>query len=212
MLRLADRLHPETTTEPATNPTEAFVTALPYGDDARSMAMARAIQAGQTSRKTGYFGALSSAMRLLGQMWEGDRPSFLQMSMAAGRLFSIMRTIRREVAAAQAETGLGVTMAADLFREAGWQVDLRAGCSLDMFVEVTHANYVVIGLSAGHPTSVPALTSMVPALRQAALATRIILSGRVLDDLPGLGAICGVDAVTQDFDTLLATCNSYRPA
>jgi MerR family transcriptional regulator, light-induced transcriptional regulator len=229
VLRLADRLHPEPGHLRDLVTLNAFVAALLDGDDTLSLTMARAVMDGQASRKTVYFGTLAPAALRLGDMWERDEISFLQLSMASGRIFSILRTLRRELAGRASplrggalalfgsvpgeEHTLGVTMAADLFREAGWQVDLRAGVTHDILIAAAESSpYAVIGLSAGHPSSVPALTRLVGALRQAAPLARILLAGHVVDMMPGLGRISGVDLATTDFDTMLAAAEGYLPA
>jgi hypothetical protein len=105
---------------------------------------------------------------------------------------------------------MGLTMAADLFREMGWQVDLRAGSSYDNLIAEAEATpFPVIGLSAGHPWSVPALTRTVVGLRAAAPASRIVLSGNILRSQPEIGELLAVDFASTDFDALLAQCETY---
>ena len=90
-----------------------------------------------------YLGFLAGAARRLGERWDEDRTTSAQMTIAAGRIYAIMRGLRQAFTSdhyltppqehalfvsTPGETHtLGVTMAADFFRRRGWQIDLRTG-------------------------------------------------------------------------------------
>ncbi len=97
-------------------------------------------------------------------------------------------------------------------RQAGTWI-LRVSAGQDQLVQdCARGGYAVIGLSAGHSGTVPALVALIGALRQAAPASRIVLSGHALDTMPGLARLAGADAASADFDQLLDICEAYVAA
>jgi methanogenic corrinoid protein MtbC1 len=227
VVHLADRLHPDPD-EPRGAPVslEAFCAALLDGDDTLALSMVRQGSAAELSLRRAYFDILAPASHRLGEMWENDEIGFLQLSMATGRIFSIMRVLRREVlgraqparpgalalfaAVPGEEHTMAVTMAADLFREAGWHVDLRAGAGeATILADAERTDYPVIGLSASHPGSAAALVSCVRGLRRVSPSSRIVLAGHAVEVMPGLGKLAGVDAAMADFDAVLAVCEDF---
>lgn len=230
MHRLADRLHPEVPA-PKRVPVaiDALLAALLDGDDTLATAMVRQSHDGDTSLRHAYFDTLGPIARRLGLMWEADEISFLTHSLAMGRVFSIMRALRREAAgrthnqrmgrnalfatAPGVEHTLGVSMAVDLFRERGWQVDLRIGGGHDtLAADAARSDYQVIGLSAGHENAVPSLMRLIPALRAACPKAKIVLSGQIVGAMPGIKERVGVDAALTGFDELFELFESYVAA
>ena len=62
--------------------------------------------------------------------------------------------------------GIGVTVAADLFREAGWDIDLQMGKSLDGLTRRAEATQPgIVGLSLSTDRRLPDLVRLVVALR-----------------------------------------------
>lgn len=130
-----------------------------------------------------YLGYIAPAARLLGERWETDALSPLQVTICAGTLYALMRALRRSSTAfAQQEGGraalfasvpgekhgIGVTVAADMFREAGWEIDLQLG--LDQARLVDHATRTapgVIGLSLSTAERLAELVQIVLGLRLA---------------------------------------------
>ncbi len=162
-----------------------------------------------------YLHTLSGAARHLGVMWEKDEVSFLGLTVAAGRIFEIMRGLRQEVpqqahdpksakraffAAVPGETHtLGVTMAAALLRNHGWAIELRTGMSHDALVEAIAADdQKMIGLSAGRAEGVVALIRLVLALRIVKPEAKIIVCGHVVSEVRGLVELVNADAVIED--------------
>ncbi len=113
-----------------------------------------------------YLGLLAGAARRLGERWDEDRTTSAQMTIAAGRIYAIMRGLRQAFSSdhyltppqehapcslsTPGETHtLGVTMAADFFRRRGWQIDLRTGLThQELLTEADRHTYPIIGLSA----------------------------------------------------------------
>ena len=162
---------------------------------------------------------LAVASRRLGDWWEEDRVSFVKVTMAAGRIYAILRGLRQEtpvqildpkrVATFVSVPGdnhkLGVTMAADLLRERGWDIRLLVGLDHDDLVDELKAEAPrLIGISTGGKRSLPALLRLVVALRIATAPARILVCGQVDDDDFRYVGVSGVDGVATDFETAAA--------
>jgi methanogenic corrinoid protein MtbC1 len=122
------------------------------------------------------------AARWLGERWDRDELSFLEVTCGTGHLYALMRSLRDELPAIQREYdqrrfalfatvpgedhGIGITVAADLFREDGWQIDLKTGTDhngLVTYVERTQPQ--IIGLSFSAEERLDALVKLVLVLR-----------------------------------------------
>ncbi len=177
-----------------------------------------------------YLLTLAGAARLMGEMWLEDRLSFIDMTVATGRIFGMMRGLRfdAEQPMLQGEKSrkalfvtvpgethtLGVTMAADLFRSRGWMITLRTGLDHGQLAEsLSQEHHSVIGISAGHPKSIVALTRLVVALRILQPWAHIIVGGQLVEQVPDLKELIAVDAVlanADDAEEVLAAL-SIRP-
>lgn len=165
---------------------------------------------------------LAPAARHLGRLWETDELSFAEVAMAANRLFGILRTLAHRPAPRNdapfavfasvpgEEHVLGVTMAAERARGAGWEVALLVGLGHDALVSrIAEIAPDAIGLSLSGGRSLLPLTRLVLALRVAAPTSHIVVSG------PGVAAIgeplLGVDAMALDFDGAMAALARFKP-
>lgn len=128
------------------------------------------------------FGLIAGAARLLGERWDRDEVSFMDVTVATGHLYAVMRAVsvdpdpnrapirperRAFFASVPGETHtLGVALAADAFRDAGWVIDLKLAEDHDHLVQ--HADLcrpLVIGLSLSTKARLPELIRLVLALR-----------------------------------------------
>lgn len=162
---------------------------------------------------------LGAAARRLGEWWETDKVSFYQVTIAAGRIYAILRSLRlerpapiadmRRTAVFAAVPGenhtLGITIAADLARDRGWDIELFVGRTHDDLMQVLEQRQpVMIGLSAGGKRSLPALVKLIVALRISCPATRILLCGQIVSWTPGLVGVTSADAASADFEIALS--------
>jgi methanogenic corrinoid protein MtbC1 len=219
VIRLASRLHPDVMPDRIAEvvPIDTFCDALISHDAEAAMQMVRQERLDGISIESIYIGTLAVAAKRLGDWWNEDRVSFLQMSVAAGRIFEIMRHLRRTIANQRLVIGperqalfatvpgelhtMGATMAADLFRNRGWEIDLRVGYEHEELMSaVADRNYRVIGLSAGGPGGILPLARCVVALRITHPDARIFISGGVVAEVPGIEALIGADGVAIDWD------------
>lgn len=158
---------------------------------------------------------LAPAARRLGTLWEADEMSFAEVTLAANRLFGLLRRLAHRpapradspfvvfAAPPGEEHILGVSMAAERARGAGWDVVLFIGLDHDTLVaRIAEAAPDVIGLSLSSRRSLLPMTRLVVALRVTVPAAPIVLSG------PGVAEVRqplpGVDAMTPHFDAAMA--------
>lgn len=162
---------------------------------------------------------LSVAARRLGEWWDNDEVSFYRVTVAAGRIYAILRILRRErplgtpnllraatFASVPGENHtLGITIASDLARERGWDVELFVGLTHDVLVEkLEQRQPMLIGLSASGKRSLPALTRLIVALRIHNPGARILVCGQIAASNLTLVGVTGADAAAADFDSALA--------
>jgi methanogenic corrinoid protein MtbC1 len=168
-----------------------------------------------------YFGYLAASARRLGERWDEDRTTSAQMTIAAGRMYAIMRGLRQSFASDQYLTAdhvralfastpgethtLGVTMAADFFRRRGWQIDLRTGLTHhELLSAAEQAACPVIGVSASSERMVFPLARLIVALRITSPAAWIMVSGKIIDLVPDILTLVDADGVAPDAETALA--------
>lgn len=129
-----------------------------------------------------YLGYIGAAARHLGEMWDQDRLSFLQVTYGTGHLYALMRSLRAERVAARPahdgrrcamfatvpseDHGIGITIAADVFREAGWEIDLQTDTDHDdLLTHVERTQPQIIGLSLSTANRLDGLVRSVVAIR-----------------------------------------------
>ncbi len=162
-----------------------------------------------------YLGYVAGAARRLGEMWDEDEISFMDVTLACGKLYRIIRALRHVLAPAIIEDredrpimfalvpgethSLGIEMATDLFRREGWDVDMMLGHGHDELVaESDYRNYQAIVLVANSDSMVEPLTRLSLALRIAHPLAHIVVAGKILDHHPDINTLVGADAVIKD--------------
>lgn len=169
-----------------------------------------------------YLGYITGAARRLGEMWEDDSASFIEVTMASGRLYRIIRGLRHALAAGisdgredcpvffalvpQETHTLGIEIATDLFRREGWDVDMALDMDHDELVERSESrNYKAIVLVANSDQMMEPLTRLIVALRITQPLAHIVVAGNILNHHPRIADITGVDAVIDQIDTAVVT-------
>jgi methanogenic corrinoid protein MtbC1 len=160
----------------------AFCEALVQPDPESALDFIRRKRAAGLTRQGVYLGYIGAAARRLGEGWDAGDLSFVEVTIGSGHLYALMRALRAEGAKEYApydvrrqalfatvpeEThGIGITMAADLFREAGWEIDLQIGKDHDSLVaRVERSQPQIIGLSLSTDHRLQDLVRLVIALR-----------------------------------------------
>ena len=187
-----------------------FSTAL-ASDDPKSAAqiIAAERQAGRPAEDI-YVHLLAPAARQLGDMWNSDHITFAQVTVGSGRIFAIMRSMRHmfETSALPHEPAvifasvpgethtLGVRMAADFFRNDGWNISLLVGLSHDdLLAEIAQISSHMVGLSFSGEHSFEALSQLIVALRICAPHLSIVVCGKEVEEFRPMMELMGVDGI-----------------
>ncbi len=199
---------------------EALCTALVSEDPDVSRRMMLKLQASGLTLDTLYAEYLAPAAARLGALWDDDRISFVGVTLGVGRIVELVRVLRdslpppkitrREPVLFATVPGdqhsLGVGMAAELFRQHGWDVRLVTGASHDEIMNaITDVACLVLGLSAGGPSTANALARLIHAVRVAHPEIFIILSGQIVTKDPGLVDLLQPDSAVSTVEDALAT-------
>lgn len=161
-----------------------------------------------------YLNYLAAAAQMLGTWWEDNQATFAEVTYGTSRMYAIMRSMRREYAVSAFKPRkaavfatvpgeshfLGVTMAADLLRKDGWDIDLKVGKSHDELVtEIAQSEMILIGLSAASDRNIEALSKLIIALRIRTPQVKIFVSGHIVADREETIALMDVDGFAADF-------------
>lgn len=203
---------------------QAFAETLMSRDDAAATRLIMWMLANDIDIETIYLVHIAGAARLLGERWSRDEVSAADVSIAATRVYAILRGIssnltptawpdgRHAVFASVPEDWhtLGVSMAADLFRHDGWAIDLKVGYSHDeLLTELEHIDFAILGLSASTRESLPALLRLIAAVRVSHPHVSVVIAGHLVELEPDLQKLTDADAVSNEFDTLRAVMNDF---
>lgn len=163
-----------------------------------------------------YLNYLARAALMLGNWWEEDRASFVEVTLGTSRMYAIMRALRRQLpavgliankeavfAAVPGEEHLvGIRMAADLFRKDGWDITLLIGKTHDELVaDITASEVVIIGLTASSDRILEALSKLVIALRINNPTVTIFVGGNIVEDHHETVSLLDVDGLASDFQS-----------
>lgn len=119
------------------------------------------------TRQGVYLGYINAAARRLGEGWDTDQWSSLQVTYGTGHLYALMRAMRAEGPAARKsfdrrrcalfatvpgeDHGIGITVAADMFREVGWEIDLQIDTDHDILTRIIHQGARSARSAGGRP-------------------------------------------------------------
>jgi methanogenic corrinoid protein MtbC1 len=165
---------------------------------------------------------LKPAARRLGELWCDDRIDFTENTLAVGRLQRLMRELspafaaERE-AAAQAHRALfvqapgeqhsfGLSMLAEFFRRAGWDVLGGVGGTVVDAIDRVRREWVdLVGFSVGSEPQLARLADPIAGVRAASLNPRVVVmvGGPLFADRPDLLASTGADTGAVDANQAL---------
>ena len=164
-----------------------------------------------------YLELLAPAARKLGELWEDDRVSFADVTVALCRLHDVMRTLSASQPPAtdtlpQGRRALlipmpgeqhtfGLVMVADFFRRAGWDVWNDAiGSASELVSLVRHEWFTMVGLSVGCEAHLEGVASTIHSLRRAARnkSIGVMVGGALIAKNPELAIQVGADATGKD--------------
>jgi len=182
---------------------------------AADAALGRLRERGETL-ETIYLNYLTPVARELGNRWEDDRASFMEVSMGIGRIYGLMHELRMLLPVTPAALAphavfaslpgdshtLGVTVASDLFRNRGWDVDLLVGLDHDSLVQaIDRTPAPIVGISASSGDELPQLLRLVVALHVGRPAMRVFIAGNIAADHPEIDRIEGIDGAACEFES-----------
>lgn len=194
-----------------------FVDLVLTDHDGAAMQLVVNLRNDQVPVETLYLDLLAPAARELGRMWEEDVVLFSDVTVAVGRLQRIMRGLSpafgadvdhppdgRRVLLLPApgeQHTFGLSMVAEFFRRAGWDVvcdlDSRA---FDPVALVRAEWFDIIGISAGGDARVDWLESGIAAVRHASRnrAIGVMVGGPVFSADPARAGLVGADSTASD--------------
>ncbi|MCE4554416.1 cobalamin B12-binding domain-containing protein [Roseateles cellulosilyticus] len=201
--------------------TEAHVHALSelavHDDAERAIRYVRSlIEAGATQEQV-FLDLLAPCARHLGELWEEDVYNFSQVTIGLWRLQRVLHeesirpdrvvpfdaNSRRILLAAVpgAQHTFGVTMAAEFFSRAGWDVDCEPKSSWhDIGERLARQWFDVFGLSISASEGLPQIASAILDMRKAAANPRlyVMVGGPMAAQVPDLARLCGADAMASE--------------
>lgn len=166
-----------------------------------------------------YHQYLGAAAVHLGDMWNEDKLSFVQVTRGVARIIVLMRDLRdhsnmtRVTHAAPilfttvpGEThALGVTMARDLFETAGWDVNLLTGYDHDGLIDrIGSTDARAIGLSCGGAATASQLARLILGIRLERPELPILISGQIVVKHGNLVAAMAPDAAVTTIEEALS--------
>ena len=181
--------------------------------------MISGIQEDGTSISDLYLLYLAEAADRLGEKWLSDELTFAEVTIGTTRILAIMRGLRRSLEARwrpqerlalfasvpDEQHTIGITMAADLFRREGWELELVTGASHNEIVErVTQSEAMVVGLTAHGDRSLEALLKLLLAIRVTNPTTYVLVSGNIVDEASDILSLTGADACASDISSALS--------
>ena len=196
----------------------AFCDALTDPDATRSLAFFDSLTRAGKTVDTLALRYIASAAELLGKRWERDECSFLEVTLGMARLHGLQRSIRSGFAPARLNLDpeltalftvtpgdthvLGVTIAADFFRRAGWVVDLNTAPEIDRLLAMASlTSYSVVGVSVGAYPDDGRLEETISRLRDLQPGARLALGGHVDHLQPALLTRIRADVIVEDVTT-----------
>lgn len=194
---------------------EKLCVALLSDDDKAASGIISELQADGVRVEDIYLKQLAAAAQTLGDKWGNDELSFSQVTVATGRMYAIMRSLRHlfepklplhgKAAVFAAVPGedhtLGVHMAADFFRKDGWDIALKVGMDHDELVaEIGKTPAGILGLSVSGKHSIEALSRLVVALNICSPSLIILVGGSNISDLRPILDLLGLDVIAPSIE------------
>lgn len=194
---------------------EKLCVALLSDDDKAASGIISGLRADGVRAEDIYLKQLAAAARILGDKWVNDELSFSQVTVATGRMYAIMRSLRHlfepklplhgKAAVFAAVPGedhtLGVHMAADFFRKDGWNIALKVGMDHDELVaEIGKTPVGILGLSVSGKHSIEALSRLVVALNICSPSLIILVGGSNISELRPILDLLGLDVIAPSIE------------
>ena len=171
---------------------------------------------------------IACASRELGAKWEAEKVSYLQVTVAAGKLYALVRAVGSDKAERQLANDrkksalfvsvpgeqhtLGVTIAAEVFRNAGWDIALVLNQSHEALIDLAEAmRPPVVGLSVSGSNSLDRLARLVVSTRLSLPDTIIAVAAGPDIEEDTLRKVVDLDVVIADAESAqVELCQALR--
>lgn len=202
---------------PSTVEVEAFVRLVLHREDLPISACIEALRGKGMSIEMLFLDLLAPAANHLGYLWEEDLCDFTHVTIAVGRLQHLLQVLspafgtevrfpahaRRAllVPSPGEQHTFGLSMVAEFFMRAGWQVAGGQGAYRDEAADLVSREWFdVVGFSVGSEARLDLLTSCVTSVRQMSRNPDIgvLVGGPIFVRNPELVALVGADATSPD--------------
>lgn len=196
---------------------EAFTASLLGGDETAIEATVESLRRRGLTVEQLLVDLLAPAARQLGHLWTEDLCFFTDVTIGLGRLQRMMRELSpafgtevahppngRRVLLVRApgeQHSFGLSMVAEFFRRAGWEVAAGGeGADTDPITAVRREWFDAVGFSAGSEARLDWLPSCIAAVRRASIHPDIavLVGGPVFTLRPQLARQLGADATASD--------------
>jgi methanogenic corrinoid protein MtbC1 len=223
----AARIHPDDIEHPSKHDIDVLCEAVLSVDPKISSEMMRGLQARRLNLDILFGRYLAPAAERLGEMWDQNRIDFMQVNLGVSRIFELMHKLRAALpppritkadpvifATVPGEMhSLGVEMAAELFRQHGWDVEVLIDAShTEIMDTIGRSPFLVVGLSSSSRRTAEALALMVHAVRAAHPGIHIIISGQVVSQEPDLVALLEPDSAVTSVEEALSAMEQITQA
>jgi hypothetical protein len=169
---------------------------------------------------------LAEAARYLGEQWESDAISFAEVTLMIGRLLQLRHVLRAANNPCGVSAGkgnalfvslpiqmhtLGLVLAADAFRDDGWDVELMLGASADAVVERAKTMCPnIVGFTAGKYERLRDVLALADRVKHLPCVSHILLGGHASSALAHGRKHGPVDYVVKDIRSALHWADRNR--
>ncbi|MFK7942776.1 MAG: B12-binding domain-containing protein [Paracoccaceae bacterium] len=191
-------------------------------------ALIRQIEARGVSPDACYLDYIGAAARRMGERWVDDCATFMEVTLAGGRLVSMLRELAfsfggPEITPLPGHTilisnvpgeahHLGAAIAAEYFRRARWRVVLLDGADRQEIRACLAAEkFAVVGVSAGSRRMVPTLAETVRDVRRICPDAVVCVGGHILALEPEIVRTTGADHAGADPAMLAVLLRRHIP-
>ena len=209
----------------------AFGAALIAGDGPAVRSRIEQLRQGGMTAEAVCLQALTPAARYLGEEWDQDRCSFLEVTTGTALLHGVMNELRPAFQTRRASGSdrrrmllftspgeqhrFGLSMLAEFFRKEGWDVALPNGTTIPRIAAIVASRPVdVVGFSAGSDRHLGSLAACIAALRASSRNPDVVImvGGPVFLERPELVRKIGADATAASAETAVAQAEAQVQA
>ena len=161
---------------------DAFCDVILGHDPAAPIRFVEDVLAPGVARREDIYRYIACASRELGSRWDAEKVSYLQVTVAASKLYALVRAVRERgkarahgshlaktalfASVPEEQHTLGVTIAAEVFRNADWDIALMVGQSHEALIaRAATMQPPVVGLSVSNSNGLDKLARLVVAIR-----------------------------------------------